>query len=158
MASAATLDTWITINYVLAITLLILIVSRIYIIWEWNKKRTYALILSRDKTTQTTRRVDLSKPTFVYNKGAYNVVEPWITYGRKRFILYEEGKADPIDVFASHDTRIPASTYKHILDNEVIKALNKPSFSLFGLQPKQLIIGLIVLAVLWYLASGGRIA
>lgn len=153
-------------NFLLYTTTLFLVLNIIQLfilglhILKEKKKKTIAVILDKDKKTISSMQVNPSqrffKDTHLNKEYAYNLVEPYIKYLNTNFLLYELGKADPIDPLDYENSRLDGDTYKSILDNEALMKINnyKGSSSLLDfLKPKYLLIGAVAILTILFLTG-----
>lgn len=121
-------------------------------------KRVEAVFLDGIGRVAEKKPVPMRDETFTYKKGRYNIRKPDIWFRQKGLLFYRVGKADPINIVEQEKSRMDAEVYEAIIQNEVLKALNRPSFGMFGLSKKQLMYGAAVLVglyILWQQYGGG---
>lgn len=137
--------------------LLFVMLARGVEVWRLMRRETYAMLLGRDRSRKAIVKINPNERWFEHKKKAYNITEPYLRYGWKRFILYVEGRADPIDVLSKENSRLDAETYHAIIKNEIVKALQKPSGMFSNMDWKKIaIIGLLIIAAI-YLIRGGSV-
>lgn len=144
------------INVISGLILLIGYVFFFVQIYRLYRRERVALFVGEDKLPAGYRVLSGKERAFRHDGGQYTAtVEPMVRFGNKRFLLYRYNHADPIDVFDKENSRIEADVLAGILDNEVIKALNKPKFSM-GLNWKTLVpVAIIVVVLIIIFSQGG---
>lgn len=126
-----------------------------FILYDYNKKKTYAVLLYPDRTRPVVKRVDTSKAVFKHKARSYVVTEPYIRHDNKKYLLYDIRGSDPIDPLDKANSRVGSEELHAILENEALKALNKPPLGL-NLDNPVVKWGLIIIGgAIAYYAFGG---
>ncbi len=116
---------------------LMLVIYYIYLVYRFHRRESFAVIVDSDGVTKKVMKLNLSRPTFRFKGGRYNiVVERAFRFDSKKLLLYRENSADPLHIPSEGNSRLDADTYQHILDNAVIRALNA-SNALLGMDLKK---------------------
>jgi hypothetical protein len=130
----------------------------------WCKKR-FAVILSAKGEIIKTQRIYMQDKTFKYEKGQYIInplafsFEVKTLFRKKEFFFYVFDNPTPLEFGNKEENKVNAEIMNNLLETKVIKDLNDLSNEGFSkyLTMKNVIIALIVIGVIWYLASGGEI-
>ena len=126
-----TINTLFWANVLLTFFLVIGLAHKVYVAWRMRRKETFGFMIDGEKKIRKTIKVDTRKQFFEYDKGSYNVSEPYIKYGRKHFLLYLIGNPDAIDITGNKARPVfPVDVYHDMMKNELAKALNRGN--LFG--------------------------
>lgn len=147
--------------YVFDIVLMFVLVAvigwRSVVVWNLTKRRTYAVIIGRDRGKGKVLRIKPNDRTFRHADGRYNIVkDPTFTFRGQRYILYTLGNPDPVDLDDRGDGRLPADVYENVIQAEVIKTLNKREGLLANMDLKKwLIVGAVAIAIIWVIQRGG---
>lgn len=109
-------------------------------------------------------KLDRKNKTFKFNNGSYNVDYTQKTYFKRSNILnnfkyfyYREDLCDPI-TFNANDQEFSPELFNNMLETKVIRDLNNVNNKFSDLlTPKNILIGLGVIAVGYYFLSGGTL-
>jgi hypothetical protein len=119
------------------------------------------------KLIKASTKWGLSKRTFEYKGGSYNVkwkvsraemcYFPWF-FDRIQY-YYQIGNPDPLDVKTVIKPLMNADDYNVQLESKILRELNKVRIGGLAalLTPRNIIIGLIIIAAIIYFASGGTL-
>jgi len=145
--------------FLIGINTFLLIILGIYT-YQINKKKTIAIILNQNKTTETTKKFNPSEKKLEIGENTYILSEPpFIKYKNFRFVLYEKGNTEPLQVLKDQDDRrINADVIHQLLKMEKIKALNTPKKNIFDMiNKKHIIIGVVLVVVFFLMKYSGYI-
>lgn len=140
----------ITIIYVLSGINFLLLCFLAFTIVNSTKKRTYAIIIGKNRVTLDVKKINPSMLRFKHKyedeEYSYNIVEkPFIKHGNRQYILYEFNKPDAINVLENNTALMYADVYNTLLEMEKIKAINKGDDWLSGINKRYVLIGLVVI-------------
>ena len=137
-------------NAVLSGLFVLSIATKIFFIWKFFKRETFAIMIDNDRTTKKVIKVDQRRESFTYDKGEYVIEKPYIQYGNKRFLLYIIGVTDAVSIVKGADSVIHADVLHSIMENKALKDMNTPP-SLFDRLDKKTIMMIVGGAIAVYL-------
>jgi len=135
----------------------------------FDKKKYRAILYNESGEEVAIVKLKKNERVFYYNDGCYNVkFDNETSLVRKNFFntykyfYYQNGNPDPIvfnRVNNNFETKFDAKTYNIMMKTKIANDLNNLSNPLSALfTPRNMIIGVIVLAAIGYFLSGGTIS
>jgi len=130
--------------------------------WEYKKKKTYAVLTSRDGD-HTIVRINPNKESFDYKKEHFiipNKLEYRLKLNNKTYIRYSKGNPTPLLWSSDEIPAIPGDVFNRIVESSSLKLLNTAPLSL-DLKKILIIAGIILLVVLLFssgIFTGGEAA
>lgn len=134
----------------------------------FDKKKYRAIIYNSDGEQIATLNLNRAKSTFEFNGGTYNIKWDCKTFffranffNKYKYFFYTLGNPDPIEYDKENNnfkTNFNADQYSVMLKTKIAKDLNNIGKGISNLlTPKNLIIGLGILVVVYYFMSGGSL-
>lgn len=116
----------------------------------------------------TSFSIGIKQKTFNFNKGTYNV-KPFVSRSRVTpfpyffsdyyFYVYQLNNPDPVQLDEKCLPSFNAFIYRDLLESNLVNDLNKSRRNTFGnlLTPRNILIVVIVLGIVYYFSSGGTL-
>lgn len=144
------------INIIVFVIMFAVIVIKVFFTLLYFKKETIAIIVSEDKRTKKFLQINPSEESFVLDKKTYAIGESFIRYKNKRLIFYKENNPIPLNIMDYSVKTIDGKTLHQMMQNEVIRAVNKVRNGMFDnidIKKVIMIIGAVLLGI--YLMKNG---
>ena len=127
--------------------------------------REYAIIYGENGEHITTIKINKKKTEFEFREQTYITdrknVKPFVKNGfltDKKYYNYNIDNPFPILMDKKNESLINPKQLNIMLETKVLQDLNKIDKGFFGnIKPIHIIIGIVVIIILYYLATGGSI-
>ena len=101
----------------------------IYLYKEHFKKKSYAVIMFKDGTKPSVKRISMNKQilrmSIKGDKHAFNITEHnLVKIGNKRYLFFDVNGSDAINLLEKENSRLPSDVNRAILENQALKSLN----------------------------------
>lgn len=113
------------------------------------------------------RKINYRETTFKYKDKTYNFMPNDCSFFslstlpfKKKYYFYNLYNPNPMVLDFKKEPIISSAAYNNILETDLLKklsALSKPNFFDIILQPKFIILAIILVVGVWYFASGGQL-